>query len=112
MTSRTCLILAKGDTYDVKTTREELPTARIRKHGLLLFSAILFLSGLVGQAGRCFAADVTLAWDANTAPQLAGYKVYIGTTSGSYSTSIDVGKVTTYTVTGLANGTYNFAVTA
>jgi len=72
VTSRTCLILAKGDNYDVKTTREELPTARIRKHGLLLFSAILFLSVFVGQAGRCFAADVTLAWDANTAPQLAG----------------------------------------
>jgi hypothetical protein len=32
--------------------------------------------------------------------------------SGSYGHSINVGNQTTYTVTGLGNGTYNFAVTA
>src|SRR5439155_23215763 len=49
-------------------------------------------------------AQVTLAWDPNTEPDLAGYKVYVGTTSGVYSTPINVGNVTTYTVTGLQPG--------
>src|SRR5205085_7771374 len=58
-------------------------------------------------------AQVTLAWDPNTESDLAGYKVYIGTASGVYTTTIDVGNVTTYTVTGLAPGaTYYFVVTA
>jgi len=44
---------------------------------------------------------------------LAGYKVYYGTTSGTYDHSIDVGNVTTYTLTGLAQGqTYYIAAKA
>ncbi len=40
-------------------------------------------------------------------------KVYVGTTSGVYTTTIDVGNVTTYTVTGLQPGrTYYFVVSA
>ena len=54
-----------------------------------------------------------LAWDANTEPDLSGYKLYYGTASGTYGTPINVGNVTTYTVTGLTDGqTYYFAVTA
>jgi hypothetical protein len=59
-----------------------------------------------------FAADVTLAWDANSETDLAGYKVYYGTSSGNYPNVINVGKVTTYTVASLGPGTYFFAVTA
>jgi hypothetical protein len=56
---------------------------------------------------------VTLAWDANTEPDLAGYRVHYGTASGSYTTVVDVHKVTTAIVTGLTAGqTYYFAVTA
>ncbi len=63
--------------------------------------------------GEAMAAQVTLTWDANTEPDLAGYKVYYGTAPGAYGTPIDVGNVTTYTVTGLADGqTYYFAATA
>jgi hypothetical protein len=58
------------------------------------------------------AADVKLAWDANTETILSGYKLYWGTASGNYSNNIDVGNVTTYTLTGLNPGTYYFAVTA
>ncbi len=59
-----------------------------------------------------WAADVTLAWDANTQPGITGYKIYYGTASGNYTTTLDVGNVTTYTVTGLNSGTnYCFAAT-
>jgi hypothetical protein len=58
-------------------------------------------------------AVVQLAWDANAEADLAGYKVYVGLAPGNYFTSIDVGNVTNYTVTGLEAGRlYYFAVTA
>lgn len=57
--------------------------------------------------------SVTLAWDANSESNLAGYKLYYGTSSGSYSTCIDVGNRTSYTVNGLDPLlTYYFALTA
>ncbi len=58
------------------------------------------------------AADITLAWDANAEPDLAGYKVYVGTASRTYGTPVTIGTATTYTITGLAPGTYYFSVTA
>ena len=48
---------------------------------------------------------------AATAGQTHGYKLYYGTSSGVYDTSVDVGDVIQYTVTGLANGTYYFVTT-
>jgi hypothetical protein len=59
-----------------------------------------------------YAGDVTLEWDPNTETDLTGYKVYYGTSSRTYSTPIAAGLLSTYTVTGLAPGTYYFAVTA
>ncbi len=59
------------------------------------------------------ASSVTLAWDPNPEPDIAGYILHYGTSSGSYSNSVNVGNVTTNTVAGLAvNVTYFFAVTA
>src|SRR2546422_7956024 len=58
------------------------------------------------------AAQVTLAWDPNTDPDLAGYKLYYGTSSGSYPFSVDVGNVTSYTLSALLEGRiYYFAAT-
>jgi len=59
----------------------------------------------------------TLAWDAVTAANLSGYRVYYGTAPGTYLQSagqgVNVGNVTTYTVPGLSSGTrYYFAATA
>jgi hypothetical protein len=59
-------------------------------------------------------AQVNLAWNANTESDLVGYKVHVGTASGVYTLlNVDVGNVTSFTVTGLALGdVYYFAVTA
>jgi len=51
-----------------------------------------------------FSAQITLTWDPNTEPDLAGYKVYYGAASGVYKSPINVGKVTAYTLTGLPQG--------
>ena len=60
-----------------------------------------------------YADDVTLAWDANSEPDVTGYKLHYGTNSGDYSNSIDVGNVTQHTVSNLQQGeTYYFAATA
>jgi len=59
------------------------------------------------------APSVSLAWDANAASDLAGYKLHYGTISHTYTQTIDVGNVTTTAVSGLQAGvTYFFAVTA
>lgn len=59
------------------------------------------------------AVQVTLAWDPNSEPDLAGYKVYYGTSTRNYAVSYDAGKVTTYGISGLQEGvTLYFAATA
>jgi hypothetical protein len=72
----------------------------------------IFTLFFLGYSTAVFAGDVFLSWNANTEPDLAGYKVRYGTASGSYGTIINIGDQTTYTVTGLGFGTYYFAVTA
>jgi hypothetical protein len=75
---------------------------------LTLLAVALLVSPMVA-----YGATVTLAWDANTETDLAGYKIYYGTGSGDYLEPIDVGNTTQYTHTGFAEGvTYYIAVTA
>lgn len=81
----------------------------MRKFGFLFFVVFFFFMNLE----TLFAADAVLTWDPNSESDLAGYKVYVGTASQGYNPPIDVGNVTTWTVTGLSVGTtYSFAVTA
>jgi len=74
---------------------------------ILVFAAIL-LSGMPARA-----AEITLAWDPNTEPDLSGYKVYSGTASRNYSGTVDVGNWTSCVMGGLEPGrTYYFAAKA
>jgi hypothetical protein len=71
---------------------------------------ILLLATTVINAG---ALIVNLRWDANSETDLAGYKVYYGAGNLVTPAIIDVGLVTTASVTGLNDLlTYYFAVTA
>jgi hypothetical protein len=80
---------------------------------LSLLVCLLFLICIGPGSTQGFAAQVTLAWDANTDPAVAGYKLYYGTASRTYGTPVDVGKVTQYTLTGIQEGVNAyFAVTA
>jgi hypothetical protein len=55
----------------------------------------------------------TLNWSPNTDADLAGYKLYMGTSSETYGSSIDLGNVTTAKWLNLASGhTYFFVVQA
>ncbi|HEY5705410.1 MAG TPA: PA14 domain-containing protein [Terrimicrobiaceae bacterium] len=57
--------------------------------------------------------SVTLAWNASSSAGVTGYKVYYGTVAGSPNTSINVGNVTTATVSNLNDATtYFFSVAA
>ncbi|HKQ36273.1 MAG TPA: fibronectin type III domain-containing protein [Nitrospiraceae bacterium] len=59
---------------------------------------------------------MTLTWAANREPDLAGYKIYVGTKSGLYSftgSPFLTGTVTSYTMSNLPRGeTYYFAISA
>ena len=60
-----------------------------------------------------YSAQVTLAWNANKEPDLAGYRIYYGTSSGVYPFEVDLGKNTGCSISSLQEGTtYFFAATA
>lgn len=82
------------------------------KKTLIIFATLI---ALIVFSGLSFAgtSDVTLQWDPpEIATDVAGYTVHYGTESRTYTMKADAGTALTYTVSGLADGTYYFAVTA
>ena len=65
---------------------------------------------LIGWNGECGAQSVSLSWDADPAPSVAGYYLYRGTSSGHYAIKTDVGLNTVITISGLPSGTTNYFV--
>ena len=64
-------------------------------------------------AANSYAGQLQLAWDPSPSPDVTGYMLYYGPTSGGYTQSIDMGNVTEYIDYNLIDGqTYYFAVTA
>jgi fibronectin type III domain protein len=82
---------------------------------LLAIASLLIACGdrSTGTTGATMSNTGTLTWDAVTAENLSGYKIYFGTASGEYTQSVSVGNDTSYTLDGLSNQTkYYMAVTA
>ena len=84
------------------------------KRSLRIFHIILFAAFVLFSSppSKVHAAQITLAWDASTDPNIAGYKVYYGNASGSYPAAVDVGRQTSCTIANLSGGlAYYFAAT-
>jgi uncharacterized repeat protein (TIGR02543 family) len=88
-----------------------------------IFYLLVSLSIMIS-SHLAFSAEIKLAWDANTEPDLAGYKIYYGTSPRTgtdpkscslcgYSTVVPLGKVTSYTLGSLITGqNYYVSLTA
>ena len=85
---------------------------------LIFFLGITLIFSL--SAGTAYSANLTVAWDANNEPDLIGYRVYCGESSGNYTISHDITSSnpnepppTTCEFTGLEEGKkYYFAAIA
>ena len=107
--------------HTAPSTADRPQATTLRRAPLLLALCLVGLGLLT--AAPAFAKDYTFTWTANPEP-VEGYKLYYkkdgaaappfdGTGATAGASPIDVGKVTTYTVTGLEdNATYHFALTA
>jgi len=92
--------------YKSKPGNKKAVLASLAFFFLFLFFLVYFPSGLS-------AAQVSLAWDLNTEPDLAGYKIYIGYASRTYSWIVDAGNKAQAVVDNLQDGTtYYFSLTA
>jgi hypothetical protein len=86
------------------TTRQP----NIKRFFIACIPALLIICSSV----QAMAADVTLAWDPSASPNITGYKVYVGSSSRTYSAPTPIPNQTSYIVTGLPAGTWYFSVTA
>src|SRR5437773_2778439 len=84
----------------------------LKKFCLRFLGRAIFVIFALSPSTELLAAEVRLAWRANTDPGLAGYKLYYGKASRRYDTSVCVGNTTTYTLDTLRPGTYFMALTA
>ena len=85
--------------------------SRLSRLIFIYSTALLIIIPLFPQSA--YPAQTTLEWDPVIHPDLAGYIIYYGTSSGNYDVSLDVGNWTSTTIAGLDDSeTYYFAVTA
>jgi hypothetical protein len=83
------------------------PRLDVRRLIYIISIVLILVPSLAG------AAQVSLTWKASTGSNIAGYKMHYGNYSGSYQYTVNVGKSTSATISGLNIGeTYYFAVTA
>lgn len=86
------------------------------KRLIVLILSVFLLTGVnlnAAEAGQAIVSWTAPATNVDGTPAIViGYKVHYGTVSKTYTVVKDVGSVLTYTITGLAPGTWFFAVTA
>src|ERR1044071_3930165 len=73
-------------------------------------STFVLLFSLVAQAAQ--SQTISLQWDPNPETDVAGYWVYIGTSPGSYTSTVDVGNTTSYTYNNPSGQRACFAIAA
>jgi hypothetical protein len=79
---------------------------KVAKNGLLKGTAMMVLLG-----GTALAKDITIAWNPNTEPDIAGYNLYVAE-AGQAPTTLSV-STNQASVLGLVEGkTYTFYATA
>ncbi|WP_193213919.1 Ig-like domain-containing protein [Luteolibacter marinus] len=81
----------------------------------LIHLAVVLMAwfGVAGEATAAGTRSVTLAWDANPEANIDHYELRYGTSSGSYSSTVNAGASTSATAGNLTQGvTYYFAVVA
>ncbi len=80
-------------------------------HFKIIFSSVLLIFIFEGTSR---ADSVKISWAAGSSSQVAGYKIFQGTSSGHYTKSVTVSKTaTSTTIIGLVTGTtYYFAATS
>ena len=90
-------------------------------HLYVICLVIIIITGGCGDGGGDSNTSGSLQWDPPTTntdgtdlTDLAGYKIYYGTSPGTYEPPVNVGTVTTYSINDLSlpPATYYFAVTA
>jgi len=90
------------------------PSLLFRNRGVEIFSLRLLICAVTLIALPALAANsVSLVWNLSVGVNVAGYKIYYGVASQIYTNAVDVGNVTSATITGLSgNTTYYFAATS
>jgi hypothetical protein len=107
--------LAPTQPFNYSTTQRSSYHPLNRSTAQLFFiPLLLILASLALFAQHAYCGAVTLAWDPNSPSEnIAGYKLYYGTESRSYSGMIDITNGTLKKVSKLEKGYhYYFAVTA
>ena len=102
------------DSIKIYRTGLNLNPTNIFPYAILRNLIVIFLIALFCLLSSLSnAAEVTLQWDPKAEPDLAGYRLYYGTSSGNYQVNFDVGNSTSTTVNLYQDDTtYYFAVTA
>ncbi|NLP11248.1 fibronectin type III domain-containing protein, partial [bacterium] len=72
---------------------QKMQPARSRIRSLCLLGLIVFSTAV-------WAGAIKVKWNANSEPDLAGYRVHVGESSGVYTKIIDVGDTTEHVITG------------
>ena len=89
-----------------------LPAKLMNSLSALRACACLFAFSVLIPCRLASADPITLAWETHAAP-IEGYKVYVGTRSGTYTEMFNVGPATSFTYTNaIAGQRYCFVVTA
>lgn len=101
------------DCGDARAVQTHTPSRSTRARVLQFLTPLLLFLLAACMVGRSMGESYTISWAANQESDLGGYTVYLGTSSGSYSSSYDAGNTTRFNLPPLSPATtYYCAVQA